>query len=423
MPKKPDFRPLATQLTQKNVAIISASLFAVLVLTNIMIWYLTLNKAMADAQLNAKQLANQIEILLVFEDKGSVNKELANYAEFRPVENIAVFLPDNSGFAVWPLPEVTEPLAIGSFAHKEASVMRNSNSLLLQTPIKNKQDLLGLLVITENLTAEFNWLMNLTILQSAVILAVLFIAGLWLKHTHKMAFKPLAKLSQLAEQVTLERNFSLRAAVEHQDDIGKLAVHLNELLKRLEFWQQEQQQQLAQQKAIGNEMRILAHFDSLTKLANRLGFNKDLNDLFAKAQLQQQTLALLFIDLDKFKFVNDTYGHQAGDHVLQTFANRLSKCIRTDDRAYRLAGDEFAVLLSLGTEQEAVTQVALRIIDHWQQPVYFHNQVMPVACSIGIALFPLHADTPEALLEKADIAMYQAKRSGRGKFCFYEVSL
>ncbi len=415
-----NYRPLASQITRANLLIISASLLAVLILTNVMIWYLTLERVMASADLAAQQLARQIEVMLVFEDEPNAQRELRNFAEFRPVEQLYLLKANKELFTLWPTASKDDPQQ--QIAHKNyfQKLKRQGSALWISQPVTNQQEVIGYLLIKENLSQELNWLLQLSFLQTSIILLVILAAGFWFKKTHYNAFKPLSALSQLAEQVSTHRDFSLRANIQQHDDIGKLATHFNELLKRLQLWQHEQEQQLAYQESIGQQLNTLAHSDSLTKLRNRLGFNQDLKESITIASQSQQCVALLFIDLDQFKYVNDNFGHQAGDHVLQIFAERLLLAIRADDKAYRLAGDEFAVLLLATTDIETTAQIAQRIITRWQEPVIYNDQLMPVGCSIGIALYPEHADSAITLLEKADMAMYQAKRSGRGHYVVYQ---
>lgn len=414
-----NYRPLASQITRANLLIISASLLAVLILTNLMIWYLTLERVMVSAELAARQLSRQVEVMLVFEDESSANRELRNFAELRAVEYVALLRQDKSVFTIWPNSDSNSTHPNIEQASTQQTVKRQGGILFISQPVKNQYETIGFVLIKENLDHELSWLFELTILQSSIIVLVLLSAGFWLKHSHTRAFKPLTSLSQLAEKVSLQRDFSLRANIQQQDDIGKLAIHFNELLKRLQLWQYEQEQQLAYQEHLGEELKTLAHFDTLTKLRNRLGFNQDLTEQIKKANQHQQRLALLFIDLDKFKYVNDNFGHQAGDHVLQIFAERFQQAIRSEDQAYRLAGDEFAVLI-VNADIEATVQIAQRVITRWQEPVSYNAQQLPIGCSIGIALYPDHADCAITLLEKADIAMYQAKRSGRGKYVVYQ---
>lgn len=158
--------------------------------------------------------------------------------------------------------------------------------------------------------------------------------------------------------------------------------------------------------------------DPLTGLANRALFDDRLAHGLAQAKRQGWTLAVLFADLNGFKAINDVHGHAAGDAVLRTIGARLTAHARADDTVGRYGGDEFVFLLSGALADEAIEAVARKLVDAIQLPCEFTVEgktfSQPVGVSIGIALFPRDGDTPEALLTRADKAMYEAKRGKTG---------
>ena len=158
-----------------------------------------------------------------------------------------------------------------------------------------------------------------------------------------------------------------------------------------------------------------AFHDPLTGLANRRLFLQHAADSLAEAQRLGQSVALLLIDLDHFKPVNDRHGHSAGDWLLGALGQRLQQRLRGHDLLARLGGDEFAVLLRAAQDvREQALQVALRIQDALGEPYVYQQQTLHIGCSIGIALYPEHARHLEALYQAADDALYQAKADGRG---------
>jgi len=166
-------------------------------------------------------------------------------------------------------------------------------------------------------------------------------------------------------------------------------------------------------KQLEEEVAQLAFFDPLTQLPNRRLFNDRLGQAFTRAQRSKLTMALMFIDLDKFKPVNDTHGHEVGDWMLLTVAKRIESCLRTSDTAARVGGDEFLVLLpELQTSNDAIA-VAEKIRQALEQPVVTPSELtLHVSASIGIAIYPDHAQTAQDLLHLGDRAMYQAKNVG-----------
>lgn len=176
-----------------------------------------------------------------------------------------------------------------------------------------------------------------------------------------------------------------------------------------------------QKRALG-AMETLAHHDPLTGLPNRIALEKYLPQAQQRSQMQQQCLALLYLDLDDFKPINDTYGHSAGDHLLRELAQRLKSSLRDGDMVARLGGDEFLMIL-LVPEHDARAQaqmVAERAIASLGQPVMLEEGEIRIGCSIGGAIWPLdHTDLGEAL-ELADQALYRAKQDGRNHVKFQD---
>jgi diguanylate cyclase (GGDEF)-like protein/PAS domain S-box-containing protein len=176
---------------------------------------------------------------------------------------------------------------------------------------------------------------------------------------------------------------------------------------------------ITERKRAEEQARYLAEHDPLTGLPNRLLFLDRLHQALALARRQHTQLALMFLDLDRFKAINDTYGHQAGDAVLKDVAQRLTQCVRGVDTVSRLGGDEFVVLLAGigGTDQAA--HVAGSVMLAVAQPVRFEGQDIHLSVSIGIALGPGDGADVDTLLKHADVAMYHAKQGGRSAFQFF----
>jgi diguanylate cyclase (GGDEF)-like protein len=163
-----------------------------------------------------------------------------------------------------------------------------------------------------------------------------------------------------------------------------------------------------------------ANFDSLTSLPNRVLFRDRLSQELASTTAGSPCGALLYVDLDHFKRVNDTVGHIAGDQLLTVVAQRLRSCVKDGDTVARLGGDEFTVILRQVPSAEAANEIAQRIIESLQRPVNIAGRDHQVRASIGITRFPEDGNTIEELLRNADLAMYQAKDSGRSRAVFFD---
>ena len=169
-----------------------------------------------------------------------------------------------------------------------------------------------------------------------------------------------------------------------------------------------------------HRLQQMAHFDKLTQLPNRAYFYIELAQEIKRAKRLNQELALMFIDLDGFKEINDTHGHDAGDIVLIESAQRLENTIRNMDIAARVGGDEFIVLLTNVKEESSISSIAQKIIDKLNTDIKVSKQMVHVGASIGIASFPKDANDIDTLIKNADTAMYRAKESGKNTFKLYQ---
>lgn len=176
-------------------------------------------------------------------------------------------------------------------------------------------------------------------------------------------------------------------------------------------------------KKANMKLKTLAHYDSLTGLPNRDLFNDRLGQAIEKAKRHHNELALLFVDLDRFKQINDSLGHSLGDKVLQTVANRLHGCIRKEDSLARLGGDEFILLMDDLNKGENASLLAQKIIECLAEPIYIDEHTFYVTASIGISLYPHDDKDINKLIMYADTAMYKAKKEGKNNFQFYSSEL
>ncbi len=166
-------------------------------------------------------------------------------------------------------------------------------------------------------------------------------------------------------------------------------------------------------QALQDELERFAYFDALTSLANRRQFSDNLRKLIALSERRGTRFALLLLDLDQFKQINDTLGHDAGDALLIAVGARLRNAIRAEDNVARLGGDEFAILLSGADDAAAIAAVCERIASSCGPAVDFNGISIRSSLSVGVALFPDNGDRQDSLYKSADLALYEAKHSGR----------
>lgn len=216
---------------------------------------------------------------------------------------------------------------------------------------------------------------------------------------------PLRQFARVTHAIRDERAFDRRvpeAPISELDDLGR---DFNALLAELDAWERKNRQERAQ-------LTIRATRDDLTGLAKRGAFNEHLHRVVSHAVQQGGCAALLFIDVDHFKQVNDLLGHAAGDTILVGIAERLKAQLRDGDLAARLGGDEFAIVLQSLHGADDANRVAERVAASMEEPITLaHGRQYTVSISIGVAVLPDHADSVDRLMAAADAAMYSAKRN------------
>jgi len=217
------------------------------------------------------------------------------------------------------------------------------------------------------------------------------------------------------------RKKSQAAAKESHDELEKV---INDRTQELQATNLNLRMQIEERQKAEEQLYFEAHHDALTKLPNRAMFSDRLS--FALTHLKrhpQHRFAVLFIDLDRFKKINDTLGHHAGDQFLIEIAARLSDCVRDNDILARLGGDEFVILLDYLQSQDDIEEVATRIITAIEKPFSLESHMLYSNASIGIAQCSSHYSDASEILRDADAAMYQAKSLGRGRYVFFDESM
>lgn len=172
-------------------------------------------------------------------------------------------------------------------------------------------------------------------------------------------------------------------------------------------------------KGIEKELEYMAYYDPLTSLPNRILFKDRLENEINNCQRQGHRCAVLFLDLDRFKLINDTLGHSTGDELLVEVANRIRGSVRSNDTIARMGGDEFTLLLTQLRSTDSAAMVAQNIIKILSQPIRLHGDELRISASIGIAIYPDDGENFTTLTRHADAAMYEAKDKGRGQYHFY----
>ncbi|MCD4667985.1 MAG: EAL domain-containing protein [Sulfurimonas sp.] len=185
------------------------------------------------------------------------------------------------------------------------------------------------------------------------------------------------------------------------------------------IWSLKMKKEIKRRKIAEKELKYLAEHDPLTNLPNRILFTDRLKQAIKNATRYSENIAVLFIDLDHFKNINDSLGHNAGDILLQTISKRLNNSIRKSDTVARLGGDEFSVILDHFSHIDTIKSVVNNIINSVKEPIYINNQKIYTTLSLGVSIYPQDGIDTETLIKNADIAMYKAKDNGRNNYQFY----
>ena len=260
----------------------------------------------------------------------------------------------------------------------------------------------------EEMDESIATLLNYSVVIFALVL-ILFVLFLFL--IHKRMQKPLRELIDAIETIGHGKaDFS--TLLGRKDIFGVLGKSVKEIdleiCKKTELIKENEK-----------VLKHQAHFDSLTKLPNRFLMQDRLEYSISKARIDNTQIAVMFIDLDRFKAINDSLGHHVGDKVLQETSHRFSQSIRKKDTLARLGGDEFTIILNDFNKREDINCVAEKILETLISPILIDEHEFYISASIGISVYPNDGESIESLLRHADLAMYEVKKSGRNDFQFY----
>lgn len=361
-------------------------------------------KVYADHNLHliARSINYTVEAAVVFDDPGAATEALALIASTEAVAEAQVYTAEGELLAQWQRPQ-TDLLS--------RVEMLLADGLLQQPismPILHQGQEVGRVVLRGHGANMLRFLLS-GLLGVLVCTALSAWSALYLSRRLLDGITgPLQQLAQVAHAARRERAFDRRVPPAHIAELDSLGNDFNALLDELESWQSHLQ----------NENEALAHqasHDSLTNLPNRAYFEARLTRTLRSLNKTRDKAAVLFLDSDRFKGINDAYGHAAGDAVLVAVATRIRAQLREDDVVARLGGDEFAILLTPLHKIEDAQRIAEKIIASMLEAIELPGQVSVVtSLSIGIAVYPEHGASAQELLCAADSAMYQAKRLARG---------
>jgi len=352
----------------------------------------------------ARSINYTVEAAVVFDDSVAANEALELIASTEEVADAKVFNNDGEQLAHW------QRNVDGLLGHLETRVATALLGEPINLPIRHKQQRVGHIeLIGQGRSLLLFMLGGL----GGILFCTLLSAFVALHLSRRLLgdiVRPLRALASVAHAARRERSFDRRVPEAPIAELNELGNDFNALLDELEVWHSHLQ----------NENATLAHqasHDSLTGLPNRAFFEGRLSRCLRNAARQQDHMALLFLDSDHFKQINDSLGHAVGDEVLINVADRVRAQLREHDLVARLGGDEFAILLTPLQSREDAQRIAEKIIASMQLPMQLDSGgSINTSLSVGIAYYPDDGDDSASLLNAADAAMYQAKRTRRGQW-------
>jgi len=279
-------------------------------------------------------------------------------------------------------------------------------------PILNDDTQIGNLVIVASLDDFYLRMVRYAFVIVAIFILANYITSILRKSLQASILNPIAKLDEVTTEIIKTKNLEHDIPTFNNDEIGDLAKNFKHMIGELNSYHTE----LNKQK---NALSYQASYDYLTNLPNRVLFQDRLKQSIYKASRNSEKFALFFIDLDKFKEVNDTFGHEYGDKLLIKVAKRLNDVLREEDTLARLSGDEFIIIMNNLKEFHSASVLAQKVIDILEVPIGVGGEEIFISCSIGISIYPQDSSDEKELLKYADIAMYRSKNDGRARYHYY----
>ncbi len=383
---------------------------------------------------------------LVFNDPTTAEEMLAAVERLPRIRAVALYgKSEGDGlFASYHRAGATAPLRPGRAVRYDWA----TGHLDIEQPVGIEGETLGHLVVRASLDPLTHRMLQYGLALLVVMTTAVFIVWLMSRRLIGRVMRPVLALSATARAVTSHGNYTLRAPPGDADEIGELVEHFNTMLADIEQRDNEIEghrahlvERVAQRTAelthantalaiardaaedAARRLSEIAYYDTLTGLPNRSLLNDRLCQLIEHSRRKYARFAILFMDLDRFKLINDSLGHTVGDALLRTVAERLSAQLRVEDTVARLGGDEFMLLLPGVHSAEDAGRIAHKLIASIAEPMDCEGHQLHVTTSIGIALYPDDGADPVTLTKHADASMYRAKEMGRNHYAFYSAEL
>ncbi len=411
----------------KMILLLTTSTALVLSMTGFLIndWF-TLRNALFDRlHSQARIISSSSVAAMAFNDPVSATQTLNTLNNEEGILAAGLFDLKGSEFAKYQRDEDVLPLVFPS----EGMGFVEGNAFVV-LPVELDEKVFGKILLIYDFShwkgrQQKNLLIAAGVFSFSLIVAILLSSRL-----QRLVSEPILKLAQTARSITELQDYSQRAEKISTDEIGRLVDDFNSMLEQIQLRDQELhgiQEQLEEKvesrtrqlTELTQQLEYQAYHDPLTGLANRITFDNHLKMAIEKVNRYGGEIAVLFLDLDRFKDINDSLGHVVGDKLLVEVAQRFSHCMRSSDTIARLGGDEFGVLLEHQDHGHEAADVGRKLTEAIAKPLYIDNYTLHPSTSIGISLYPLDGSSAEAILKNADTAMYCSKGQGRNLLTFF----
>ncbi len=407
----------------------SGALVAGMLVVGINYYNTTQKSLVADVESQAKLLANSALVPASLRDEETLKKVLQSAVLN---ENFGAAIFDSTGNILSIRDDSNTEFYISEAEYKSSKdIYWDGERLYVWVPIHQEDGEFSGVVYLKVSTSDFyNGIREFAIKSLVIVLILGVLVYLISIRLQKAISGRLVELEVITREVSSSNNYSIRVALYGEDEIGSLARSFNQMLEKIESNQKErdaasealQLNKKRLERAV-KDLQYLANYDALTQLPNRALCMDRIKYALKRASRTNAMVALLFLDLDHFKDVNDSLGHAVGDQLLKATSQRLLEKIRSEDTLARLGGDEFVIILNELRDTDSVINTVEKIVNSFETPFTLSNYEVNTTVSVGVCMFPHDGADVDSLMKAADAAMYKAKEVGRNTYEFYEADL
>jgi len=382
----------------------------------------------------AKMVSGNTAAAMAFGDRQAAQEVLQTLSGQRHIIAAGVYMPDGKPFSRFNKHQSHQhdPLTPGE--HPESGYLIGEHTIDFYQPVILDGKTIGMVHISASLQELYANVIGYSSIVLASLIATLALALLLSSRLQHAVTRPIAEITSTAKRISASQDYSLRINKQTDDELGAVIDGINGMLGQIERrdeqlaahatqLEHEVAERTRELEHITEQFRHQAYHDELTGLPNRALFMERLGYSISQSSRQKQSLALIFLDLDGFKTINDVLGHDVGDELLVDIAQRLTSTIRTSDTVSRFGGDEFTLLLNDISSNEALIKMAEKLLHVVSQPILCGNREVHLSTSMGISMYPQDSESAIDLLKFADTAMYQAKKLGKNTYQFYSPEL